>query len=194
MSGALFVCVQNTGRSQMAETIFNRIAEERDLDARALSAGTGPAGPGGMSIHEVGEVYACWSVIDPTRASLRARDTIRQCAEGLDRVSVTPSPATGHLGGLARTRMILESLEDSFEHKDSPKITSKLGNASFSPLDAWGQAIWQVVTTAVQPRHPRVSELMVSIGNRVSFAGRSPRELRPCVNHARSQGSSSAQE
>ena len=67
MSGALFVCVQNTGRSQMAETIFDRIAEERDLDVRALSAGTGPAGPGGMSIREVGEV----------------RDTIRQCAEGL---------------------------------------------------------------------------------------------------------------
>ncbi len=100
MSGALFVCVQNTGRSQMAETIFNRIAEERDLDARALSAGTGPAGPGGMSIHEVGEV----------------RDTIRQCAEGLDRVSVTPSPARpsrrpsqdpydpGVIGGFVRTQ------------------------------------------------------------------------------------------
>ena len=67
MSSMFFVCVQNTGRSQMAETTFNRIAEEGDLDVRALSAGNEPAGPGGMSIHEVGEV----------------RDTIRQCAEGL---------------------------------------------------------------------------------------------------------------
>ena len=29
----------------MAEMVFNRIAEERDLDVRALSAGTGPARP-----------------------------------------------------------------------------------------------------------------------------------------------------
>ena len=74
MSGALFVYVQNTGRSQMAETIFNRIAEERDLDARALSAGTGPAGPGGMSIYEVGEVCgrADRVSVTPNRRRIRA--------------------------------------------------------------------------------------------------------------------------
>jgi arsenate reductase (thioredoxin) len=38
----LFVCVHNSGRSQMAEAFFNRLAEERGLDARAWSAGTAP--------------------------------------------------------------------------------------------------------------------------------------------------------
>lgn len=36
----LFVCVHNSGRSQMAEAIFNREAARRGLDARAKSAGT----------------------------------------------------------------------------------------------------------------------------------------------------------
>lgn len=43
MRRVLFVCVHNSGRSRMAEALFNRIAEERGVDARAESAGTEPA-------------------------------------------------------------------------------------------------------------------------------------------------------
>lgn len=38
----LFVCVHNAGRSQMAEALFNRLAQERGLSYRAQSAGTEP--------------------------------------------------------------------------------------------------------------------------------------------------------
>ena len=37
MKEVLFVCVRNSGRSQMAEAFFNRLAEERGLDVRAGS-------------------------------------------------------------------------------------------------------------------------------------------------------------
>jgi arsenate reductase len=40
MSTALFVCLQNAGRSQMAAALFERAAQRRH---RALSAGTTPA-------------------------------------------------------------------------------------------------------------------------------------------------------
>ncbi|MBI3722119.1 MAG: phosphotyrosine protein phosphatase, partial [Fimbriimonas ginsengisoli] len=40
----LFVCVHNTGRSQMAEAFFNRLAREGGMDVRAESAGTLGAG------------------------------------------------------------------------------------------------------------------------------------------------------
>lgn len=43
MTEVLFVCVRNSGRSQLAEALFNRLAEERGLDVRARSAGTEPA-------------------------------------------------------------------------------------------------------------------------------------------------------
>ncbi len=39
----LFVCVKNSCRSQMAEAILNKIAEDRGLNIRAISAGTNPA-------------------------------------------------------------------------------------------------------------------------------------------------------
>jgi arsenate reductase (thioredoxin) len=42
MHRILFVCVHNAGRSQMAEAFFNRLAQERGLDAMAESAGTAP--------------------------------------------------------------------------------------------------------------------------------------------------------
>ena len=41
MKTVLFVCVHNSGRSQMAEAFFNRLAGGR---ARAVSAGTDPDG------------------------------------------------------------------------------------------------------------------------------------------------------
>ena len=40
MKTVLFVCIQNAGRSQMAEAFFNRFADGR---AKAFSAGTQPA-------------------------------------------------------------------------------------------------------------------------------------------------------
>jgi len=40
MKTILFVCVHNTGRSQMAEAFVNHLAKERGLEVRALSAGT----------------------------------------------------------------------------------------------------------------------------------------------------------
>ena len=43
MTTALFVCVHNAGRSQMAAAIFNRMAQERGLPMSASSAGTHPA-------------------------------------------------------------------------------------------------------------------------------------------------------
>jgi arsenate reductase len=40
MKKVLFICVQNSGRSQMAEAIFNHMANNK---ARGISAGTSPA-------------------------------------------------------------------------------------------------------------------------------------------------------
>src|SRR5579871_166738 len=40
MKTVLFVCVHNAGRSQMAEAFTNRLARQRGLAVRALSAGT----------------------------------------------------------------------------------------------------------------------------------------------------------
>lgn len=52
-NSVLFVCVHNAGRSQMASALFNKLAQERGLDAQALSAGTMP----GDRVHpEVAEV------------------------------------------------------------------------------------------------------------------------------------------
>ncbi len=39
----LFVCVENSCRSQMAEAILNQLAEDRGIAVRAMSAGTRPA-------------------------------------------------------------------------------------------------------------------------------------------------------
>ncbi len=43
MTAALFVCVHNAGRSQMAAAIFNAVAEKLGLPLSADSAGTEPA-------------------------------------------------------------------------------------------------------------------------------------------------------
>ncbi|MEW6329213.1 MAG: arsenate reductase ArsC [Candidatus Micrarchaeota archaeon] len=44
MKTVLFVCVENARRSQIAEGIFNYLAREKKVDAKALSAGSKPAG------------------------------------------------------------------------------------------------------------------------------------------------------
>ena len=43
MSDALFVCVHNAGRSQMARAVFDRTVRERGLLLTSESAGTHPA-------------------------------------------------------------------------------------------------------------------------------------------------------
>jgi arsenate reductase len=43
MRHVLFLCTRNMGRGPMAEAFFNRIAEERGVDADAESAGLQPA-------------------------------------------------------------------------------------------------------------------------------------------------------
>lgn len=43
MTTALFVCVHNAGRSQMAAAIFNHITEKLDILLSAASAGTEPS-------------------------------------------------------------------------------------------------------------------------------------------------------
>ena len=40
MKTVLYVCVHNAGRSQMAEAFTNKLARERGLNVRGLSAGT----------------------------------------------------------------------------------------------------------------------------------------------------------
>jgi arsenate reductase (thioredoxin) len=40
MKTVLYVCVHNAGRSQMAEAFTNKLAQERGIAVRALSAGT----------------------------------------------------------------------------------------------------------------------------------------------------------
>ncbi|MEW6033886.1 MAG: arsenate reductase ArsC [Chloroflexota bacterium] len=50
MKTVLFVCVGNSGRSQMAEAFFNHLARGK---ARALSAGTNPAGSVSSTVVQV---------------------------------------------------------------------------------------------------------------------------------------------
>ncbi len=42
MNWVLFVCVENKARSQIAEALFNKLAEESGVNWRAMSAGTQP--------------------------------------------------------------------------------------------------------------------------------------------------------
>jgi arsenate reductase len=44
MKTVIFACVHNAGRSQMAATLFNDLAERSGSRFRAISAGTSPAG------------------------------------------------------------------------------------------------------------------------------------------------------
>ena len=53
MKKILFVCTGNTCRSPMAEVIFNSIAEEKELDWRAESAGVAAVGDRPASVNAV---------------------------------------------------------------------------------------------------------------------------------------------
>lgn len=79
MSGAvpvvLFVCMQNAGRSQMAEALFNRVAEGRAI---ARSGGTQPAG----SIHP--EVALVLEEIGADTSKLRPKDLGPEVTNGVD--------------------------------------------------------------------------------------------------------------
>lgn len=48
-----FICVQNAGRSQIAEAIAKKIREERDLDIEISSGGTNPANEIHKNVKEI---------------------------------------------------------------------------------------------------------------------------------------------
>ncbi|MEX2405420.1 MAG: low molecular weight phosphatase family protein [Candidatus Paceibacterota bacterium] len=43
MKTILFACTENRKRSKIAEAVFNHLANAKDIDMRAISAGTAPA-------------------------------------------------------------------------------------------------------------------------------------------------------
>jgi protein-tyrosine-phosphatase len=74
MATALFVCVENAGRSQMSSALFNRAAGGRHI---ALSAGTAPA----EQVHPVvveamQEVGIDLTHAEPTRLSLQLAQAV----------------------------------------------------------------------------------------------------------------------
>ena len=76
----LFVCVHNAGRSQMAAAIFNKLAREAGLDARAESAGTHPS----ERVHpNVARAMEEWGV---DLWGIRPRTLTDDMAEGASRV------------------------------------------------------------------------------------------------------------
>ncbi len=59
MTTALFVCVHNAGRSQMAAAIFNSLTQRLDIPLSAASAGTEPS----ERVHpNVASVMAEWGI------------------------------------------------------------------------------------------------------------------------------------
>ncbi len=80
MKTVLFVCVHNAGRSQMAEAFTNRVAEERGLPIRALSAGT----VAGSEINP-----AAVTVMQEAGISMKGqhpRQLTQEMADGADRI------------------------------------------------------------------------------------------------------------
>ena len=75
MATALFVCLQNAGRSQMSEALFERAAEGRH---RALSAGTRP----GERVHP--ELVEVMRELGVDLAGRRPRGLTRELAEEAD--------------------------------------------------------------------------------------------------------------
>lgn len=80
MKRVLFVCIQNAGRSQMAEALFNELAAERGLAARAKSAGTEP----GRRVHP--EVVATMREVGIDLSRRRPRLLTNDQVQRADRV------------------------------------------------------------------------------------------------------------
>jgi arsenate reductase (thioredoxin) len=98
MKRVLFVCVHNAGRSQMAEAFTNKLAAERGLPIRGLSAGT-EAGErinplAVQAMQEIGITMEGQSPKQLTQAMADSSDRIITMGCGVD---ATSCPARIHL-------------------------------------------------------------------------------------------------
>lgn len=80
MKTVLYVCVHNAGRSQMAEAFTNRLAQERGLPVRALSAGT----VAGEEINPV--AVAVMREAGVSMAGQKPKQLTQQMADSADRI------------------------------------------------------------------------------------------------------------
>ncbi len=80
MTTILFVCVHNAGRSQMAEALTNRLAQERGLAVRGMSAGT----VAGSRINPVAE--QAMAEIGVPMASQRPKRLTAEMIKAADRI------------------------------------------------------------------------------------------------------------
>ena len=80
MKTVLIVCVHNAGRSQMAEAFANRLATERGMPVRALSAGT----VAGSAINPA--AIAVMSEIGIAMESQHPKQLTQEIADGADRI------------------------------------------------------------------------------------------------------------
>lgn len=88
MKTVLFLCVHNAGRSQMAEAFLNRMAADRGLSIRAVSAGTaGGKRLNPMAVQAMAEVGIDMSGQEPkllTQAMADEADRIITMGCGVD--------------------------------------------------------------------------------------------------------------
>lgn len=80
MQTVLFICVHNAGRSQMAEAFTNRLAQERGLPVRALSAGT----IAGEEINPV--AVAVMEEAGVSMAGYKPKQLTQEMVDGADRI------------------------------------------------------------------------------------------------------------
>jgi arsenate reductase (thioredoxin) len=97
MVRVLFVCVHNTGRSQMAEAFFNKQAAARGIEAHAWSVGTQV----GRQINEV--VVAAMDEVGISLAGKKPRQIMQWDVDFADRVitmhcGVDPEHCPANLG------------------------------------------------------------------------------------------------
>ena len=113
MKTVLFVCVHNAGRSQMAEAFANRLATERGMPVRALSAGT----VAGSAINPA--AIAVMSEIGIAMESQHPKQLTQEIADGAD--DRTRSQASGVVA--AYTQFHLDRGLRSLQHVDR-RVTS----------------------------------------------------------------------
>ncbi|MBM3492963.1 MAG: arsenate reductase ArsC [Armatimonadetes bacterium] len=80
MTTVLFVCVHNAGRSQMAEALTNHLADMRDVQVRAESAGT----VAGERVNPAAE--AAMADIGISLGGHRPKQLTQEMADGADRI------------------------------------------------------------------------------------------------------------